>query len=71
VKQFGQDFAALCQRPDNQDAVEGNANVSAAASGSAPGSPRYVSRMSRSSLPKINTLFQDDFDLFGYDTLPG
>jgi hypothetical protein len=71
VEQFEQDFAALCQRLDIQDAGEGNANFSAAASGSTPGSPRYASRMNRASLSKINTLFQDDFDLFGYDILPG
>jgi hypothetical protein len=34
-------------------------------------SPRCASRMSRASISKINTLFQDDFELFGYDILPG
>ena len=71
VEQFEQDFAALCQRLDIQDAGEGNANFFAAANGTTPGSPSYASRMSRASTSKINTLFRDEFDLFGYNILPG
>lgn len=71
VEQFEQDFATLCQRIEIQDAEEGNANVSNSTSGGTPGSPHYASLMSRASLSKINTLFKDDFELFGYDTLPG
>jgi len=71
AEQFEQDFTALCQRLDIHDADEGNVNITPTTGGGTPGSPRYTSRMSRASISKINTLFQDDFDLFGYEILPG
>jgi len=71
VEQFERDFAELLRRLDIQDAAAGNANVSETANdGGALGSSRYASRMSRASISKINALFRDDFEIFGYEPLP-
>lgn len=71
VEQFEQDFTLLCRRLEIEDAATGNINVSSPPDAEAAKGPiRYASRMSRASISKINSLFREDFDLFGYDRLP-
>ncbi|WP_199920164.1 sulfotransferase family 2 domain-containing protein [Polynucleobacter asymbioticus] len=68
VENFESDFAQLAKQLDlgelsqiNSNTIEPNAQSSFG-----PVGYRYVDRMSASSIQKINLLFKDDFELFGY-----
>jgi hypothetical protein len=69
TENFEPDFDAFCQeiglRPPRERA---NANVSGLVSDSQMmGRPRYAHLMKAASISKINTLFDADFELFGYE----
>ncbi len=63
VETFEADFAQFCNRAGIELPEPVNVNVRAA-----PGS-RYAERMGRRAIDRINALFHDDFELFGYERL--
>ena len=71
VETFEEDFDALCARLDLSDIERVNKNVSSGddIAPDSSGPYRYVDRMSRTSIDKINALFKADFELFDYKVL--
>jgi hypothetical protein len=68
VENFEDDFEALCARLDVPKPEAVNVNVyNDKIPDSLEGRPRYVDRMNRRSIDKVNELFARDFELFGYD----
>ena len=69
VERFEADFAAFCASVGITPPAEVNANVTAnAASSTRSLHPcKYVSRMSPAAIARINDLFKEDFELFGYE----
>ena len=67
VENFDHDFSAFCSNVGVAPADVPNSNVSDVVV-DAPTTmmPRYLSRMNAASISKINTLFDTDFELFGY-----
>lgn len=71
VENFEADFSKLCAILGIDEPERTSHNVSNVISGK-PGSQfgyRYPHLMNRSSIEKINRLFKDDFELFGYEML--
>lgn len=69
VESFEADFSTLCSILGIDEPEKINHNVSNSTSersGDRPGY-RYLHLMNRSSIEKINRLFRDDFELFGYE----
>lgn len=64
VEDFEADFAGLCARLGVVPAAEGNANLGEALVASQDS--RYAGRMAPASIAKINALFAEDFEIFGY-----
>lgn len=72
VESFEPDFERFLCHVGIEPMAPVNANV-ADLEGSAANNPfgyRYVDRMNSESIKKINRIFKDDFDLFGYERLP-
>jgi hypothetical protein len=73
VEQFERDFDAFCEAvgiPRLEDRTSANMSDGAIVAESNTASPyRYIDRMSRASISKINSLFQDDFSAFGYERI--
>jgi hypothetical protein len=70
VENFEADFSIFCSRVGIVTELR-NANV-VDLDGAASENPfgyRYVNRMSKKSIEKINSLFFRDFELFGYDRI--
>jgi hypothetical protein len=68
VEQFEQDFAMFCGHVGVEPGSRINANISNQESElSLASSSRYIHLMNSASISKINTLFNDDFELFGYE----
>lgn len=74
VENFEADFEELCRRIGVGPFERVNENVTGSTTGDLPESAsqnyRYASRMSRASIGRINALFHQDFELFGYPKLP-
>jgi hypothetical protein len=70
VENFEEDFLLLLSKIGVDEGIDQvNANVVDMV-GAAAGNPfgyRYIDRMSRASIDKINRLFAEDFELFEYD----
>lgn len=67
VEEFESDFDIFCRKVGVEPAERENENVSADLPDPQAGQIyRYINRMNSASLSKINTLFDDDFKLFGY-----
>ena len=67
VENFDHDFSAFCSNVGVTPADGPNSNVSnVVVDTSATTSPRYLSRMNAASISKVNALFSEDFELFGY-----
>jgi hypothetical protein len=70
VENFEADFLTLCSRLQIQPASSMNANVDVDIEPAADGAKYKSSRlMSRNSVNRINELFRQDFELFGYEML--
>jgi hypothetical protein len=70
VENFENDFEALCARLDVPKPEAVNVNVyDDKIPDSLEGRARYVDKMNRRSIDKVNELFARDFELFGYDRL--
>jgi Sulfotransferase family len=69
VENFEQDFERLCDRIgiDVSDHVTANVAASESELAGDERGYRYVDRMSPDARRKINHLFRDDFDIFGYE----
>ena len=68
VEQFELDFAEFCGHVRVKPGPRINANVSNQESEFSPASSsRYIHLMNTASISKINTIFNDDFELFGYE----
>ncbi len=67
VENFEADFEQLCIRIGIPVPEAANANVTDALPDLGTDSYRYVSRMSREAIDRINELFADDFTRFGYE----
>lgn len=68
VENFEQDFDAFCSLVGISVAERVNDNVTTSLPVSgALARPRYLARMTDATIAKINALFRDDFDLFGYE----
>jgi hypothetical protein len=68
VESFEADFARFCQLVGLSQLPQINTNVVELSQSSSLGDVgyRYVDRMSAESIQKINSMFAEDFDLFGY-----
>jgi hypothetical protein len=66
VESFEADFEALCSHIGVGPLQRVNENITGELAESAGQQYRYVARMSRASIGRINALFQQDFELFGY-----
>jgi hypothetical protein len=70
VESFEESFSSFCKLLGIISLDKNNDNVSAReAEPLSTENFRYVGRMSRSSIQKINYLFQKDFEIFGYQML--
>ena len=71
VESFDSDFAAFCRLVDLDDAPDVNANVVELDARSTLGGTgyRYSDRMNAASIQKINALFAEDFEIFGYERI--
>lgn len=71
VEHFEKDFSDFCSKVGIVTEAR-NANVVdlEGAASENPFSYRYINRMDKKSIEKINSLFFRDFELFGYDRLP-
>jgi hypothetical protein len=67
VENFEDEVERLCTLIGIPLPAKENANVSDAEQGSSQLSYRYVSRMSRGAIDRINHLFANDFATFGYE----
>ena len=68
VEQFERDFVEFCGHVGINPGSRINANVSNQESEfSRASSSRYIHLMNTASISKINTIFNDDFKLFGYE----
>jgi hypothetical protein len=68
VEQFEQDFAMFCGHVGIKPGSRINANISNQESEfSRASSSRYIHLMNAASISKVNTIFNDDFELFGYE----
>ena len=63
VENFEQNFVELCAKLSIESSSKQNANVDSTAQA---GSYKYLSCMNGASISKINALFADDFEIFGY-----
>ena len=78
VENFEADFDELCRHIGVGPLKRENENVTGSMTGELPEPAaqsaaqkyRYVAKMSRASIGKINVLFHRDFELFGYPKLP-
>ena len=70
VESFEADFEALCRHIGVGPLQRVNENVTGELADPAGQQYRYAARMSRASISKINALFQQDFELFGYTKVP-
>ena len=71
VERFEADYRRMCDALGVESMSDSNANVDASEdelAGDARGY-RYVDRMSSRARRRVNELFSDDFDLFGYERL--
>ena len=68
VESFDEDFSNLCAQLGLEEPEQINRNVSEDISlgSSSRFGYRYLQRMNKSSIDKINVLFRDDFELFSY-----
>jgi hypothetical protein len=71
VENFEADFARFAERVGIDPAINVNLNVDdlTGSSDRNPFSYRYIDRMNVASIDKINRLFAEDFELFGYEKL--
>ncbi|HYZ61659.1 MAG TPA: sulfotransferase family 2 domain-containing protein [Acetobacteraceae bacterium] len=69
VESFEADLDRFCREVGIEVPERRNQNVSEGGLGRSNGAYRYASRMARRSIDKINALFEQDFDLFGYERL--
>ena len=70
VERFERDLAQFCREVGIEAPERRNSNVSVA-EGGAGALYRHIGAMNESSIDKINRLFANDFELFGYDRLVG
>ncbi len=71
VETFEADYRVMCDTLGVESTGDANANVDAAdheLAGDTRGY-RYAGRMSSSARRRVNELFADDFELFGYERL--
>ena len=68
VEEFESDFAKFCDLVglDNVDRVNANVVVEPIVGGEGRIAYKYIDRMDKKSIDKINILFQRDFELFDY-----
>jgi len=69
VENFEADFEALCKKLDVEPAAMKNANVKTDPALAGEGGYKYTQHMNPASIAKINALFKEDFDYFGYRKL--
>ena len=69
VERFEDDFAEFCIKVGIPVQPILNANITERrdAPGTNPHGYKYISRMSAKAIARINDLFKEDFELFGYD----
>jgi hypothetical protein len=68
VECFERDFDAFCGRVGIEPEERASINVSdRLPEPQSPGRSHYVNRMSAASISKIESLFDADFELFGYE----
>lgn len=68
VENFEWDFEAFCSLVGISVGERINDNVTTSLPASSNSArPRYLERMTDATITKINALFRDDFDLFGYE----
>jgi Sulfotransferase family len=68
VECFERDFDAFCGRAGIEPGERASTNVSdRLPEPQSPGQSRYANRMNAASISKIESLFDEDFDLFGYE----
>jgi Sulfotransferase family len=66
VEAFEEDFNAFCKKVGVDQFDRANANIVVDPAGFRNAGYKYVDRMTRKSIDKINALFKDDFEIFGY-----
>jgi len=66
VETFENDFAAFCIKVGVDQFEPANSNIVVNPAGLKATEYKYVDRMTRKSLDKVNTLFYRDFEIFGY-----
>lgn len=68
AEEFESDFTRFCDLAglDKLDPVNANVVVEPVVEGEDRSNYKYISKMDRKSIDKINTLFRRDFELFGY-----
>ena len=67
VETFEQDIDRFCAQIGIEVPERMNENVRAEAAAGSASQYRYTERMSRKAIDRINSLFAEDFKLFGYD----
>jgi len=67
VETFENDFSVFCKNVDLDNIEIVNENIHDDPSNINTGMYKYINKMNRKSIDKINALFKDDFEFFGYE----